>query len=42
MFDPNLDGRTLLIYLAVICQGDFQKMITMMRMKDYDVSPEKA
>ncbi len=42
MFDPNLDGRTLLIYLAVICQGDFQKMITMMQMKDYDVSPEKA
>ncbi len=42
MFDPNLDGRTLLIYLAIICEGDFQKMITMMEMKDYDFPSEKA
>lgn len=36
------DGRTLLIYLAVKYQGDFQKVITAILSKDIDVSYKEA
>ena len=38
MFNPNFDGRLLLIYLAIKCEGNFQKMLTLMQMKKYDFS----
>lgn len=42
MFDPNFDSRLLLIYLAVKCRGDFQKMLMFLRMRDYDIPYAKA
>ena len=42
MFDPNLDSRTFLIYLAVKCGGDYQKMITWLHNKEYDIPVKEA
>ena len=42
MFNPNYDGRMLLIYLAIKCEGDYQKMLTLMQMKNYDISLKEA
>ena len=42
MFEPNFDSRLILIYLAIKCQGDFHKMLTCMRNKEYEVPYQKA
>ena len=42
MFEPNFDSRLVLIYLSVICKGDFHKMLTYMHNKDFEIPYQKA
>ena len=42
MFEPNFDSRLILIYLAIKCKGNFQKMLTLMRDKDYEIPYKEA